>query len=76
MSAFDTAMAHLAVRATARQICVKITNGEIRACPDIKEHIRIVGQRQINLLRAESLDKDLPTFINGLRNKFAGVEYV
>ena len=73
---FDRARANLALRATALQICVRVTNGEIGACIDVKEHIRTVGQSQIDSLMAESLDEDFATCINGLRNNFVDVKYV
>ncbi|KIM94145.1 hypothetical protein OIDMADRAFT_60978 [Oidiodendron maius Zn] len=73
--AFDRARAHLALRATALQICLKVTNGEIGACTDVKEHIRAVAQSQIDSLVAESLDEDFPTCINGLSNNFVDVNF-
>ena len=75
-SKFDRAKTHLALRNTVHRICVKITNGELKACTEVKEYINAMGEQQIVSLIAESLDESFPAFIDGLSNSFADIEYI
>jgi hypothetical protein len=75
-SKFDRAKTHLALQDTVHRICVKIRNGEFKACTEVKEYIETMREQQIVSLIAESLDESFLAFIDGLSNSFADIEYI